>query len=275
MGEVNIQIEQQKNITPQILFGDVMHRRLFPKINGFNYRIYYLALPLSQIDTTKDLKIDKFAALSFYKKDHGDKKSGALTQWARDILDQYNVTKADGDIILICMPRIFGYVFNPISYWLCLDKQNQLRAVICEVNNTFGQTHSYLCVHDDERIITPQDHMIAEKIFHVSPFLKREGHYQFRFDWRPFVNDTGKKPRFGSWIDYYAVNGEKQLITSLIGRFDPLDKKNLRRAFWCYPLMTFKAVALIHWHALKLIAKSIKYVPKPQQKDKRLTKTDE
>ncbi len=259
-------------LTPQILFGDVMHRRLFPKINAFNYRIYYLALPLSQIQTVRSLKINKFAPLSFYTKDHGDKNADDLNQWPRDILKKYNVTKANGDIILICMPRIMGYVFNPISYWLCLDTQHNLRAVICEVNNTFGQSHSYLCVHEDESIITPQDQMTAQKNFHVSPFLKREGHYQFRFDWRAFADQDGKKPRFGSWIDYYAASGEKQLVTSLIGRFDPLDKKNLKRAFWCYPLVTFKAITLIHWQALKLIAKGIKYVPKPPQKTERISK---
>lgn len=271
MGEIKSAIINSK-ITPQILFGDVMHRRLFPKINGFHYRIYYLAIPLSQINTIKDLKVNKFAPLSFYTKDHGDKKSDDLSQWARAILDQYNITQADGEIVLLCMPRIFGYVFNPISYWLCLDKQHNLRAVICEVNNTFGQTHSYLCVHDDQRAITVQDEMSAQKLFHVSPFLKREGHYQFRFDWRLFVQEEGKTPKFGSWIDYYAHNGKKQLVTSLIGRFDPLDKKNLRRAFWRYPLLTFKAIALIHWQALKLVVKGIKYVPKPTQKAERISK---
>lgn len=271
MGKIESQSIQSDAIQPSLMFGEVMHRRLFPKVNGFKYGIYYLALPLSQVKNIKNLKINKFSALSFHTKDHAARKGDNLEQWARDILAQYKIDKADGDIILIALPRIFGYVFNPISYWMCLDKNQNLRAVICEVNNTFGQTHSYLCAHEDQRSIDNKDWLRSDKIFHVSPFLQRTGEYKFRFDWRP---DDPKGVKFGSWVDYYDENGEKQLITSLIGRFSPLDKSQLRRAFWGYPLVTFKAITLIHWQALKLVAKKIKYVPKPAQKEEKLSATD-
>ena len=194
--------------------------------------------------------------MSFFEKDHGAKDGRDLELWAREILQKHNI-KADGEIVLIAMPRIFGYVFNPVSFWLCHDKEGNARAVICEVNNTFGETHIYICAHKDGRVIQKEDVMRGEKIFHVSPFLKREGHYEFRFDCAP--------NHFGAWIDFYDGHGKKQLLTSLLGQYQPMSQAGLRKAFWAYPLITFKAIGLIHWQALKIISKGIKYISKPKQ----------
>ncbi|NCT41071.1 MAG: DUF1365 domain-containing protein [Alphaproteobacteria bacterium] len=250
--------------TPQIFFGKVMHARLLPKKNAFRYGIYYLTLPLSQ-RTSMPIAYNRFAPLSFYDRDHGACDGSDLEHWARDILNAHNITKADGEIILMCMPRIFGYTFNPVSFWLCHDKDNNIRAILCEVHNTFGEHHTYICAHDDQRPIHLKDTMEAEKIFHVSPFLKREGRYTFRFD---IENE-----QFSTWIDFYDGDNNKQLVTSLIGENVNMTKRNLQKAFWTHPLLTFKAITLIHWQALKLVAKGIKYISKPKQKDKRISKT--
>ncbi len=252
-------------LNPQLFIGKVMHGRLFPKRNNFTYGIYYLALPLSKL---KNLPIayNRFAALSFYDRDHGNCDGSDLEEWARNILDDYNIKEANGDIKLICMPRILGYVFNPVSFWLCYDREGNLRAVLCEVHNTFGERHSYLCAHEDHRLITHDDILKGDKVFHVSPLLKREGHYTYRFD----VRDH----KFAVWIDFYNGDGKKQLVTSLIGKFEAMDKASLRKAFWRYPLVTFKAVTLIHLQALKLIAKGIKYITRPTQNPERISTTD-
>ena len=253
-------------ISPSLFTGQVMHKRLFPKVNDFTYGMYYLSFPVSQIQNLP-LKLNTYGVMSFYERDHASKDGRDLEGWARDILKSHNIEKADGEIILICMPRIFGYVFNPVSFWMCLDKESCLRAVICEVNNTFSETHSYLCAHDDQRIIEPDDIMTGNKIFHVSPFLKREGHYEFRFNYTP--------EKFGALIDFYDGEGKKQLITSLIGRFQPMTKQSLRAVFWRYPLITFKAISLIHWQAVKIVLKGIKYIPKPKQMDRRVSTVKE
>lgn len=252
-------------LIPQILFGKVMHGRLFPKRNSFNYGIYYLCLPLSQI---KNLPIAQksFAPISFKTADHGNCDGSDLEQWARNILAQYNIQSANGEITLICMPRIFGYVFNPVSFWLCHDTQKNLRAVLCEVHNTFKERHAYLCAHEDHRPISQNDTLTAKKIFHVSPFLEREGHYEFRF--------SAENEKFCVWIDYFDYENNKQLVTSLIGERLPMNKKNIRKAIWGYPLITFKAITLIHWHALKIISKGIKYIARPPQKQERISATD-
>jgi DUF1365 family protein len=260
---------------PQLLTGAVMHKRLLPKQHAFRYGIYYVALPLSKL-SDMSLAYNRFAALSFFDKDHGPCDGSALDEWVRNILKQHHID-VDGEITLVCMPRVLGYVFNPVSFWLCQDKQGQIRAVLCEVHNTFGERHTYLCVNEDRRPITGSNTLFAEKLFHVSPFLEREGHYQFKFDIHENQLD-GKglmnRTDFKVQIDYHNASGHKQLVTSLAGQLQPLTKASLRSAFWRYPLVTFKAVLMIHWHALKLILKRIKYIAKPKQKPLDISITD-
>jgi uncharacterized protein len=247
----------------QLFTGTVMHKRLLPRKHVFHYGIYYLALPLSQL-SDMPLAYNHFAPLSFYDKDHGARDGSSLEKWARELLLQHHI-EAGGEITLICMPRVFGYVFNPVSFWLCQDKEGQVRAVLCEVHNTFGEQHTYLCAHQDRRAITGSSSLFAEKLFHVSPFLEREGHYEFRFD----IHDK----HFNVMINFHNQKGHKQLVTSLAGTLQSLSKTNLRYAFWRYPLVTIKATLMIHWHALKLIAKRIQYFAKPKQKNQKVSTT--
>lgn len=243
--------------------GQVMHARIFPRKNHFKYGIYYLSLPLSKLGSIP-IPHNAFGAMSFYDGDHGFGLKGTLEDWARSILNDHNI-HLDGEIVLICMPRILGYVFNPVSFWLCHDKDGTLRAVLCEVHNTFGEKHTYLCAHAGGRVITPDEAMTAQKLFHVSPFLEREGHYEFRFD--------STDDHFKVWIDYFDGMGQKQLMTSLAGHYQPMTKKSCRRMFWKYPLITSKAIALIHYQAVRLVMKGIRYIPKPLQKPERVSTT--
>lgn len=247
-------------MTPQVMFGQVMHKRLFPKVNTFNYDIYYLLLPLSKIDSMRStwrFGVNRAALSGFWAKDHGDRHSGDLQAWARGILGTYGVI-ADGEIMLLAMPRIFGHVFNPVSFWFCHDAGGMLRAIICEVNNTFGESHSYVCKVQASGEIDCNTWLEAEKVFHVSPFLERAGSYRFRF--------ALKDNNIGIWIDFYDATQNKKLMTSLTGSCVRMDTTALRRAFWRYPLVALVALARIHWHAVKLIAKGIRYIPKPAQK---------
>jgi len=255
-------------LEPQIFFGHVMHKRLFPKINCFRYKLYYVSLPLSKINLQLEnefFRLNRWGFLSFYNRDHGYRNNEHPQKWVHDVLTKHDVTSADGEVILVTMPRVLGYVFNPVSFWYCYDKSQKLRAVICEVNNTFGETHSYICVHDDQREIMQDDILEGQKVFHVSPFLEREGSYKFRF--------APKADKMGVWIDFYDAKGKKKLLTTLTGKLNPLSASNIFHAFWRYPLVTLKAIFLIHWQAVKLFTKGVKYVPKPMQIKNKVTKT--
>ena len=192
-------------LSPGILQAQVTHKRLSPKVNAFTYGLYYVALPLSQfkkLDLGKWFSINRPGIMSFYDSDHGQRTGQDLLDWIKAILGKYNAGNICSDVLLITMPRTFGYVFNPISFWLCYDHEKILRAILCEVNNTFGETHSYLCMHNDHREIKSTDIFQGDKNFHVSPFLKRVGMYQFRFA------KTGT--RFGAWIEYEEEVGSKK-----------------------------------------------------------------
>jgi DUF1365 family protein len=251
-------------VEPKLILADIYHKRFFPRINIFNYKCYYLLLPLSLINQTgnltNNLSINKFAKMSFYESDHGVKNNQQNCElWIRSILIKHDNSLNDmiKEIYLLTMPRILGYIFNPVSFWFCTDDKDKIRAVLCEVNNTFGERHFYFCSHKNNEIIKPKDLMYADKIFHVSPFLKREGRYSFRFSF--------KHTSCGVWIDYFDRNGQKKLVTSISGKCHELSKKNINSFFWKYPLITIKTILLIHWQALKLKLKGIKYITKPEQ----------
>ena len=245
-------------LKPKLFFGTVMHHRLLPKENKFVYKIYYLFLPLAQIRNIVSnwrFGFDHPALLSFHTKDHGRRNTGSLEDWAFGLLQDYGITADEHDIVLVTLPRVLGYVFNPVSFWLILNRNNDLRAVLYEVNNTFGESHTYVCLHPDGRTIIADEWLEADKIFHVSPFLERHGHYRFRF--------ALHADKLGIWIDYWNDMNDKQLLTSVTGTLTDWTNANLNRAFWAYPLMTVKTVLLIHWQAIKLLWKKINYVRKP------------
>jgi len=240
-----------------LLIADVSHTRLLPKRHSLRYKVYYLCFPLSRLGelANRVLSVDRFNLFSFFQKDHGFDSTHA-EGWARGILAQKKLDRADGEIVLLTLPRVLGYAFNPVSFWFCLDKAGQLRAAISEVNNTFGERHAYICAHDDQRVIDKNDWLETEKHFHVSPFLEVRGHYRFRFAY--------SEEKIGVWIDYYD-GGEKVLLTSVTGRRVTLNDASLMRCFFRYPAITLKVVALIHYHALKLVMKGLKYHNKPDK----------
>ncbi|MFK7866447.1 MAG: DUF1365 domain-containing protein [Alphaproteobacteria bacterium] len=252
--------------SPKLLRAKVMHKRMRPKVNEFHYGVYYLCLPLNWLEqqTRNDaqeqdimLPLNRFGLLSFHVKDHGHRDGSSLNEWAMTQLAAHDIGGVQS-IILIAMPRIFGYGFNPVSFYLCHDENANLRAVILEVNNTFNETHSYICALPDGKNITA-DHMLkAAKLFHVSPFLPRTGEYHMRFD----VNDT----LFKAIIDYDDHQQAGLMLKTLLqGKFEPLTKQSLRRAFWQHKLLSLKVILLIHYQAFKLLFKKARYIKKPVQ----------
>jgi DUF1365 family protein len=251
--------------TPKLINCEVMHQRLSPRKNAFRYDVYYLGIPLSQIESNaigETLNLNRFGLHSFYEKDHGYRDGTSLKAWLYDMFDTYKFEKPK-EVFLISMPRILGYVFNPVSFWFCWNSKDELYAVVSEVNNTFGETHSYLTYLDDK---DTNGNYVAKKVFHVSPFLEREGYYDFQFS----LSDDSIKIH----INLFDSNKEKILLTSLSGKFDDLNSMSLKRAFFRVPFATMKSIFLIHFQAVKLLLKKIKFISKPKQLDDRFTKNE-
>lgn len=250
-----------------LLSGEVMHQRLSPKRNGFTYPIYYLGLPLQKIDELdqqKTLSVDRFARTSFYRKDHGSRESDCdLTAWAYDRLADYGLHERVEEVTLITMPRIYGFVFNPVSFWLCFDESHDLIALLYEVNNTYGETHLYVCAHEDGSKFLNDQWISANKEFHVSPYLKREGTYKFKINL--------DEDQLSLWINFVDADGTPMLATCLKGVLSPLTRQSLNRAFWRMPFIPQQVISLIFWQALKLKAKGLTFFSLPQQKKSRVS----
>jgi hypothetical protein len=240
---------------PQICFGQVMHRRLRPAENRFVYGVFYLRVPVDDVRSLARplLSVNRWNLLSFHERDHGPRDGSALEPWIRALLARHGVA-ADGEIVLQAFPRVLGYVFNPVSFWLCHDRTGALRAVLAEVNNTFGESHNYLIARPDGGPIGEVDWLEARKVFHVSPFCRVEGRYRFLFG--------GQGRRNLARIDYHDGEG-RLLVTSIAGEAEPLTTRALLRAFLLHPWMTVGVVLRIHWQALRLWLKRVPFFAKP------------
>ncbi|MBX3585612.1 MAG: DUF1365 domain-containing protein [Ramlibacter sp.] len=247
--------------TALIGFGEVRHARLRPARHAFAYPTFFLMLPLRSLhrDGAGALAHNRRGALSFHDRDHGDGRDNAV-QWLDELLAAQGITDATGEVWLHCYPRVLGYTFKPVSFWYCHrhpdDDGGSLRAIVVEVNNTFGERHCYL-------LDAPHygAELTASKVFHVSPFCQVEGGYRFRF----MRTDSGT-PRTVVRIDYDDATGPL-LQTSVSGELRPLTAHSVRHALWNYPAMTLGVIARIHWQAARLWFKRVRFIRKPAAPD--------
>ncbi len=233
-------------MTAQLLVGKVWHNRLRPMTNQFTYPVIQIAFAIDALQSLPRpwLSLNRFNLFSFHEADHGPRDGSPLGPWIHRILAGEGLDCAGGDIRLQTMPRMLGFVFNPISFWFCHDRAGALRAVVCEVNNTFGDTHSYLVAHPDRSPISRTDVFEHPKRLHVSPFCRVEGHYRFRF--RIVDADTVRVR-----IDYHDAAGPL-LDTAITTHAQPLTGTRLLRAFLHYGWNTLVTWLRIHYQAVKL-----------------------
>jgi DUF1365 family protein len=165
-------------MTPALCTGTVMHARFAarqsPAAHAFVYPLFFLALPLSRLDEAGNawFGVERARPASLRFRDHGARDGSPPEPWIRRLLAAEGITAADGEVVLQTFPRLFGFVFNPVSFWFCHDRHGALRAVLAEVRNTFGDHHNYLIAHADQRPISAADRLRARKLFHVSPFFR-------------------------------------------------------------------------------------------------------
>jgi DUF1365 family protein len=239
------------NANPRLLVGRVMHRRLRPTVNAFAYPVFYVQLPLRNLAAASCpiFAVDRGNLLSFHQKDHGPRDGSSLLAWIEALLHERGLPH-DGEIVLQAFPRIFGYVFNPVSFWFCHDADGALVAVLAEVNNTFGGRHHYLLHNPDGSPLRDGQELRVDKAFHVSPFCDVAGGYRFRFHLA--------RPVALARIAYDDGNGDL-LLTSISGKPRAWSAAALLGAFLRMPLLTPGVIARIHWQALKLWLKGVPF----------------
>jgi DUF1365 family protein len=240
--------------TAALLTGTVRHTRLRPVLHAFAYPTFCLLLPMRawarSAAAAPALARNRHAWMSFHDADHGDGGPDALA-WIEQLMVARGLLDADGEIWLQTYPRVLGFVFKPVSFWYLHRADGSLRAVLAEVNNTFGERHAYL--RDDPGVGWGRT-LRADKAFHVSPFLAVAGSYQFRF--------VRTADRLVARVEHGDAAGPL-LITSIGGSLTPLGNASARAALLRMPLLTLGVLARIHWQALRLWLKRVPLHRKP------------
>ena len=235
-----------------IYSGFVTHRRFKPKRHFFKYKTFSLLINLNEIENLgekiKFFSYNKFNILSFCDVDHGPRDGSSLIDWVKKILSEAKINIGTGTIKLLCYPRFFGYVFNPLSVFYCYDDNSQLKAILYEVKNTFNEQHTYVFS------ASPSSNIIlhkCDKKFYVSPFMEMKTFYNFRL----------LKP--GKILNIYIKQSDVEgtLLTAYqVGKKIEMSSKNLLFQFLKHPLMSFKVIVAIHFEALRLWIKGVKHV---------------
>ena len=237
-----------------IYSGLTTHKRFKPKKHFFTYKTFSLLIDLKEIeDLEKKIKFfsyNKFNILSFYNIDHGPRDGSSLNKWTKKILSKAKINIVGGKIKLLCFPRFFGYVFNPLSIFYCYDKKSKLKAVLYEVKNTFNEQHTYVFRSKSSSNIILHK---CQKKFYVSPFIAMKTFYNFRL--------SIPKNNISVLIKQSDVSG-LLLIAHQAGKRIKLNSHNLLVQFLKHPLMSFKVIAAIHFEAFRLWIKGIKLVKK-------------
>jgi len=239
----------------------VMHLRLRPVRHQFRYRIFTLLLDLDELPALdKALRLFSYNRgnlFSFHDRDHGLGDGAGLKDWVQAQVRAAGLA-GDGPVLLQCLPRMFGYVFNPLCVYYCYDRQGRLEALLHQVSNTFGDRHSYLLpvTARDGRGVVAQS---VDKALFVSPFNGMDHRYHFQ------VRDPDG--RLSVVIRQTDAKGTL-LFATIAGDRKPLTDYSLFRSFLGFPAMTLSVMAAIHWHALRLWIKGVplaRKAPAPQE----------
>jgi len=237
----------------------VRHWRFKPMGHQFRYRVYSLLIDLDELDELQRripfFSHNRWNLVSFHDRDHGPRDGSNLRSWLAPYLAESGIT-SPGRIAVMAFPRILGYTFNPLTVWFVHDENDQLVAVLYEIHNTFGHSHTHLVrIEGSER---RAKHGFA-KTLHVSPFFDNIGAYDV------VLEEPGSSYRIV--ITYVDEEGDRLLTASQTGERRELTTGSLLRQFFTKPLVTLKVIAGIHIHAVRLLAKGAKYrsVPPPPE----------
>ena len=235
--------------------GVVAHRRLRPVVHALRYRIFQMLFDLEEIPAlSRSLRLfshNGFNVIGFRDRDHLSGTDAPLRQQIEFHLAEAGIGIDGGAIRVLCMPRILGMVFNPISVYFCHHADGGLAAMLYEVNNTFGQRHCYLLPADGVDGSVVQD---CPKLFYVSPFFGLDMNYRFQVT----------LPGHAVSVAIQGIaDGETMITTSFTGQRQELSDGSLLRAFLSHPLLALKVLGSIHWEALRLWRKGMGLQPRP------------
>jgi len=241
------------NIKSNFFSNIVIHQRFFPFKYKFKYSLTSLYIYHHELESLdKNIKFfsyNKFNVFSFYEKDHGYRDHRSLNDFVTDILNSNSIKFTQLSFSILCFPRIFGYVFNPLSVIYCFDDE-KLIAVLYEVKNTHNEQHTYCFVNKNLQNKSIYEHQ-CKKFFYVSPFIKMNCYYKFSI----------KQPaeKLSLLIEQFNDQNQKVLLASQIGKKREFLPATIIKSFIKNPLMTFRVIFGIHYQAFRILLKGGKY----------------
>jgi hypothetical protein len=244
--------------------GLVYHGRHKPFAHHFKYRVFTIWLNLDRLESIQQdcrlFSVNRWNVFSYFHKDHGKRDGSNVKDYIVQAAKDKGIDLEGGSIYFLGFPRVWGFVFNPLSIFYCYDKHGKLCATLQQVKNTFGEQHSYLLpVERTEDSVISQE---CEKVFHVSPFIEMDCTYKFRL--------TDPKETFHVAIHQFT-GLEKILTATWSGERRSFSTVNILKSVARLPFMTLKIIAAIHWQALKLWIKGAKYISKPEPPKKEIS----
>ena len=247
-------------MTSALYSGLVVHQRFKPRRHRLSYRLAQILFDLDAMPSLRLFSHNRFNLVSFHDRDHLDGSGADLRIQIERALTEAGLQPDGGPIRLLCMPRILGHAFNPISVFFCHHKDGRLMALLYEVNNTFGQRHSYLIPVENPEAATIHQH--CEKAFYVSPFMGMDMTYTFRV----------VPPGDTTCIVVHGDDAEGRVITAAFtGRREDLSDRSLIGMLFQHGLLSLKVLGAIHWEAAKLLLKGLRIKPRPSPPDHAVT----
>lgn len=234
--------------------GAVVHDRHRPKRHRLRYRVFSLLLDLDELPAldsgSRLFAYNRWAPFAFHDADHGPTTGEPLRPWVEACLSEAGITPDGGPIRLLCYPRVFGYVFNPLSVFFCYRRDGALAAILYEVCNTYRERHTYILpVRDAGKAVIRQR---CGKALYVSPFIGMDAHYDFRI----------VPPGEGVNVVIRQEDADGLLLAaSFRGDRAPMTDRTLLRCLAGFPFLTLKIIAAIHWEALRLWLKGFRVFP--------------
>jgi len=225
--------------------GPVIHERRRPKRHRLRYNVFSLLIDLDELpELDRRFRLfayNRWAPLAFHDRDHGSTTGEELRPWAEARMKEAGVEPDGGAIRLLCYPRIFGYVFNPLSVFFCYRRDGHLSAILYEVCNTYKERHTYVIPVDasNQAVIR----QTCGKALYVSPFMAMEADYHFRI-----VAPDDQVKVVIRQEDAAGV----LLAAAFRGDRVPLAEKTLAGCLARFPFLTAKVMAGIHWEAIKM-----------------------